>query len=283
VDDGPKAENGVLYIGPWDAAAKAVLTTRWPFASMKELGPAFSRIDLSRAPQGSCPGWNDRVGLEELSKTGNTRVAIGFFCDAGGRAEGVRVFQAGEEQDRRRVDWRRADPPDPVAWPIATIAASLRIPLELITRVARPERPPLAVAVEALLNGQAPATDELRHQALQLLGAMDHPQVTALLVEQVRAEDWVARFHAVRSYARKDRGPGQEGRPTLDSLLADPDEGVRENLLRGIAELLPDVAFADVALHRQIDAAAARGLADQDEDVRAAAAEVQALRKKLLG
>lgn len=282
-EERPQAENGVLYIGPWDGAAKAVAGARWPFAVMRELGPAFSRLDLSRAPAGTCPGWNDRPGLEELSRTGPTRVAIGFFCDAAGRAEGVRVFQDGEERDRRRVDWTRASPPDPIAWPISTIAMSLKIPVDLITRTPRPERPPLAVAVEALLNGQTAPSDELRNQALQLLGGMDHARVTTVLVEQLKAEDWVARFHAVRAYARKNRGPGQEGRPTLDALLADQDEGVRENALRGIAELLPDVEFSDAALHRQIDAAVAKGLADADEDVRAAATELQDLRRKLLG
>lgn len=279
----PQSENGVLYLGPWDELAKKLVSMRWPFARLTELVPGLMRLDMSDTPRGICPGFNDRDTLALLSQTGERRVAIGFFCDAIAGAEGVRVFEAGDERDRRRVEWARANPPDPIAWPIAALAVSLKLPVERITRVQRPERPHLAVAIEALLNGGAPASPELRHQALQLFGAMDHARVTAVLVEHLRSDDWVARFHAVRSYARKNRVPGKEGRPALDSLLVDEDEGVRENALKGIAELLPEVAFSDVELQQQIDAAIKKGLADADDDVREAAAQVAALRKKLLG
>ncbi|MCO5172063.1 MAG: HEAT repeat domain-containing protein [Planctomycetes bacterium] len=280
----PRAENGVLFLGPWGEASRAFALARWPFARDAEVAPAVTRLDLSGAPPGDCPAYTDGPGLAMLSVTGQPgALVVGYFCDADMGAEGVRVFEAGQERDRRRVEWSRADPPDPVAWPVASTAVSLGLPVEALTRVARPPRPPLALAVEALLNGEAPPTAELRHQALQLLGGMDHPRVTTLLIEHLRSDDWVARFHAVRGYARLPRGPGQEGRPPLDALLQDEDEGVRESALRGIAELLPEVAFSDRDLQAQIDAAIGKGLADPDEDVRAAAEEARALRTKLLG
>lgn len=279
----PQSENGVLHLGPWDEPARELARQRWPFAKVAEVVPGLTRLDLSDSPRGVCPGFNDRDTLALLSRTGERRVAIGFFCDAIAGAEGVRVFEAGTERDRRRVEWARANPPDPIAWPISALAVSLKMPVERITRVPRPERPPLAVAIEALLNGGAPPAPELRHQALQLFGAMDHARVTAVLIEHLKSDDWVARFHAVKSYARKHRAPGKEGRPALESLLGDEDEGVRENALKGIAELLPEVTFSDVDLHRQIDAAIAKGLADADDDVRVAAESVRELRKKLLG
>lgn len=279
----PQSENGVLYLGPWDDLAKKLASLRWPFAKIAQVVPGLTRLDLSDSPRGVCPGFNDRDTLALLSQTGERRVAIGFFCDSIAGAEGVRVFEAGTERDRRRVEWRTANPPDPIAWPIAALAVSIKLPLETITRVARPARPALAVAIEALLNGGAPPNAELRHQALQLFGAMDHARVTAVLIEHLKSDDWVARFHAVKSYARKHRGPGKDGRPPLQSLLGDEDEGVRENALKGIAELLPEVTFSDKELHEQIDAAIARGLADADDDVKRTAAQVQELRKKLLG
>lgn len=284
--DGPRAENGVIYLGPWDDAARSFASGRWSFGTTAELAPGVTRIDLSAASGGARPGFEDREGLLLLSRTGPRRVAAGFFCDAGAQMEGVRLFEEGRERDRPpagRVSWTRAQPPDPVAWPIGMLAAAFQLPPEKITRVARPARPPLTVAVEALLNGGQPATAELRQQAVQLIGGMDHPRITEVLVAQLRSDDWVTRFHAVRGYARKHRRPGQDGRPPLDALLDDADEGVREAALKGIAELLPEVAFSDQDLHRQIDRAIARGLADADDDVKAAAAQAQALRKKLLG
>jgi hypothetical protein len=275
----PKAENGVLYVGPWGEAQRALVTARWPAAKVATLGP-FTRIDLSGTARGTCPGFNDHEALAALSAAAP---AIGFFCDGVAGAEGVRVFEQGRERDRRRVEWARPNPPDPAGWPIASLALTLGLPIEAITRVARPERPPLAVAVEALLNGKPAATSELRDQALQLLGAMDHAHVTGVLITHLKAEDWVARFHAVRAYARKNRGPGQEGRPALDALLADPDEGVRENALKGMAELVPEVAFSDRELQGQLDRAIARGLADEDDDVKAAATALREVRQKLLG
>ncbi|MBX3468691.1 MAG: HEAT repeat domain-containing protein [Planctomycetes bacterium] len=291
----PRAESGVLVVGGWSEAARAFALERWPFAREVELAPGVTRLDLSGAAPGDHPGFTDGPGLAMLSVVGaqGGGPVVGYFCDADLRAEGARVFEAGQERDRRRVEWARAGappeggrpvvPPDPIAWPVAATAVSLGLPVEALTRVPRPPRPPLALAVEALLNGEAPATAELRHQALQLLGGMDHPRVTALLVEHLRSDDWVARFHAVRAYARRPRAPGQEGRPPLDALLQDEDEGVRESALRGIAELLPEVAFSDRDLQAQIDAAIGKGLADADDDVRAAAEEARALRVKLLG
>jgi hypothetical protein len=283
-DEAPRAENGVLFVGPWNEGPIQLVKARWPFARVTEVAPGLTRVDLSDSQRGSCPGFNDGPGLAMLSVTGGPRgLAIGFFCDGLLGAEGVRVFEGGRERDRRRVEWKSAQPPDPIAWPISATAVSLGVAIEAFTRVARPPRPALALAVEALLNGEAPATPELRHQALQLFGGMDHARVTSVLIEHLRADDWVARFHAARAYARKNRGPGQEGRPPLDALLADDDEGVRENALRGIAELLPDVEFSDRALQAQIDAAIKKGLADADDDVRAAADALKQLRTKLLG
>lgn len=283
-DEAPRAENGVLFIGAWTDGSRELVQARWPFASTREVAPGLTRVDLSASQRGSCPGFNDGPGLAMLSVTGGPRgLAIGFFCDGMLEAEGVRVFEGGRERDRRRVEWKTAQPPDPIAWPISATAVSLGVPVEAFTRVARPARPPLALAVEALLNGEAPASPELRYQALQLFGGMDHARVTALLVEHLRSDDWVARFHAVRAYARRNRGPGQEGRPALEALLADEDEGVRESALRGIAELLPEVEFSDQALQAQIDAAIRRGLADADDDVKVAAEDLKALRVKLLG
>lgn len=281
-DDRPEAENGALALFPLDDPALRVIEARWPFARVSPFGTG-ARIDLSTSPRGSCPGFNDLEGLALLARTGPRRVVIGFFCDGRAQAEGVRVVEGGREVQRGRVDWATAQPRDPIAWPVAGIALSLGVPLEAITRVRRPERPPLAVALEALLNG-APVEDAaMRHQALGILGGMNAPPATAALVRALAHDDWVTRFHAVRAYARVHRQPGQGGNPPLDALLADADEGVREAALRGISELLPSVEFADAPLHRQIDAAIARGLADADDDVRALAEQVRELRRKLLG
>lgn len=282
--EAPRAENGVLFIGAWGDGPRQLVAARWPFAATTEVAPGLTRVDLSASQRGACPGFNDGPGLAMLSVTGGPKgLAIGFFCDGLVGAEGVRVFEGGREQQRHLVEWKKADSPDPVAWPIAATALSLGVALEAFTRVARPPRPPLAIAVEALLNGEAAATPELRHQALQVFGGVEHAQVTTVVIEHLRAEDWVTRFHAVRAYARRRRGQGQEGRPPLDALLTDEDEGVRENALRGMAELLPDVEFADRALQAQLDAAIKKGLADPDEDVRAAAEALRALRVELLG
>jgi hypothetical protein len=287
--ESPKAENGVLFLGAWSEDAKALVAARWPKARVTALGQAM-RIDLSDAPRGACPGMNDGPAIGalsllqgELGETARPRVAIGFYCDAVAKAEGFRLFDSGRERDRRKVDWATANPPDPVAWPIGSLALTLGLPVSSITSVVRPPRPPLAVALEAVLNGEEPSSPELRHQAVQLLGSMDIDVASDALGKQVRHEDWVTRFHAVRAYARLHRKPGQGKRPRLDALLADEDEGVREAALQGILELLPRVEFQDKPLHEQIDAAVVRGLADPDEDVRAAAAKVKDLRRELLG
>lgn len=278
----PEAENGCLLLFPPDEPAMKLVEQRWPFARVSPFGNGL-RIDLSGAPKGSNPGFEDTVGLVGLSRSGPKRVVIGFFCDSKNKTEGVRVIDAGREAQRGKVEWAKANPPDPIAWPVAGVAMSLGVPIEAITRVKRPPRPPLAVACEALLNGGKVDEDKLRHQAIDLLGNMANEPATKAIAGQLKHTDWVTRFHAVRAYARVQRQQGQGDKPALDALLADEDEGVREAALKGIAELLPSVTFSDAPLHRQIDQAIKLGLADADEDVREVAAKVQELRKQLLG
>lgn len=281
----PRAENGVLFLHPLDEPAESFVKRRWPFAKVTPFGPG-ARIDLSASERGSCPGFNDADGLRGLSATGPRRVAIGFFCDSIGKAEGVRIVDDGREVLRLLAEWATANPPDPVAWPIAELARKLQAPLEAITRVPRPGRPKIAVALESLLNG-GDGSDlvdaELKRQALETLGELAIEPATAALVRCLKSKDWVVRFHAVRGYARVARKHGQDGRPPLDALLVDEDEGVREAALKGIGELLPSVDFADADLHRQIDAAIKKGLADADEDVRETAEKLREFRKKILG
>ncbi len=276
----PEVENGAVLLGPFVDEAQAIVRHCWPFARTSPLGDAATRIDLSAAPGGACPGVEDSGGLAMLSVVAPV---FGWFCDARAGVEGVRVFDGGHERDRRLVEWSRGQPADPIAWPIGSLALTLQLPVDAITRVARPGRPPLSLAIEALLNGAAPPEAPLLHQALEALGSLELDRATEVLVTHLRVDDWVARFHAARAYTRLHRRPGQDGRPRLEALLADDDEGVREAALAGLLELLPRVEFSDLDLHGQIDAAVARGLADEDEDVRATAARVQALRRELLG
>jgi hypothetical protein len=285
VTDQPKAENGVLFLHPYDEPAQAFVKQRWPFAKVSPFGPG-ARVDLSDSERGACPGFNDLEGIRGLSSTGPRRVAIGFFCDSIGKAEGIRIVDAGREVMRLLVDWATANPPDPIAWPVAELARKLDVPLEAITKVPRPGRPRIAVALESLLNGGdgADVKDaDLKKEALETLGELAIEPATAALVRCLKSADWVVRFHAVRSYARLPRKHGQDGRPALDELLKDEDEGVRESALHGIGELLPSVDFADAELHKQIDAAIKKGLADQDEDVKATAEKLREFRKKVLG
>ena len=149
--------------------------------------------------------------------------------------------------------------------------------------MARPARPPLALAIEALLHGEPVAEAGARHEALQVLGGIPHPEATRALARALRSADWVDRFHAARAYAARARGQGQEDLPRLETLLGDEDESVRQAALEGITVLVGEVAFSDRELHRQIDAAIARGLADGDDDVREAARTAQERRRELLG
>ena len=182
-----------------------------------------------------------------------------------------------------RVEWEGAQPADPIAWPISTLALSLQVDITDVTRVTRPPRPPLTLAIEALFADEQVESAELRYEALRILGQMEHPESTRVLIRMLKSEDWVARFHAARSYVRLKRGQGEEGRPRIETIFDDEDEGVREAALEGVAELIRAVDFSDQELHRQIDASIKRGLADEDEDVRAAAMTAEALRTKLLG
>lgn len=278
----PRAENGILYVGPEPDEQLERVRARWRSARGEVLGEGLLRIDLSSSPRGSCPGYNDVELLAELSRRG-PGVAFGFFCDGVGRAEGVRVFEAGRRIDARHVEWDRPPVPDPIAWPIASLALSLGLSVERLTRVERPPRPALPVAVEALLAGARPEDDALRRRALDLLGSLDLPEASAALARALESDDWIDRYHAARAYARRRRGQGSDGLPRLEEIGADPDESVREALLEGIQELIPEVDFQDTALQEQIDRAVSHGLEDEDEDVRAAAARARALREELLG
>jgi len=280
----PRAENGVLFLGPWEDAPRQLVAERWPFARVAQLAEGLVRIDTSASKRGSCPGFNDFDGIAALSRVAPDAVAIGFFCDGVTGSEGVRIYENGAQKQRAKERWAEPRLPDPILWPISRLALSLRLPVEAVTRVERPGRPPVSVAIEALLKGEDAETPELRHQALAALGELDGVEaVTTALVRHLSHEDWVSRFHAARSYARRLRGQGQEGRPPLEALLDDADEGVREAALEGICDLLPEVAFSDFELQRQIDRAVERALTDEDEDVQAAGERARELRRSLLG
>lgn len=277
------AENGVLVLAPLEETTAALVRSRWPYAAITPIaGGAGARIDLSAAPRGR-PGFEDREGLALLSLIPPGPQVVGWFCDGERGVEGVRVVAEGRLQEEAGVDWSRPPVPDPLAWPIGRIALQLGLPVEAITKVPRPARPPIALAIEGLLHGEPVAEAEVRHQALQVLGEIPLAEATAALARALGSSDWVDRYTAARAYARRPRQQGQDGRPRLDALLADQDESVREAVLLGIAELIPEVAFADTDLQRQIDAAIARGLADEDDDVKAAAAAARDRRRELLG
>lgn len=280
----PRAENGILYLGQPSEVVQALIQSRWPYARVGPFhGGAATRIDLSGAPPGRRPGVGDAEGLALLSLVPPGAPVIGWFCDADLGAEGVRIFVEGGEERGSSVKWAEAPVPDPLAWPLGQLSMDLRLPVEAITRVPRPGRPPLAVAIEALLHAEEVTEPELRHQALELLGQLPHPEATRALVRALGSSDWVDRFHAARAYASRVRGQGTGELPDLASLMGDEDESVRQAALEGITQLVAEVEFSDQALQRQIDAAIARGGADQDEDVRAAAEVAQARRRELLG
>lgn len=281
VSDPPKAENGIIHVGEWDAPHEALIRQRWPQAVIDHAAKHLTRIDLSNTERGACPGFNDFELLGDLSHAGG--IVFGFFCDGVKGAEGVRVFERGRQRERLRVEWETAQPQDSIAWPIAALAMSLQVEISAVTRVTRPPRPSLTLAVEALLASQPAQSAELTYQALQILGDMEHPEATQALLRALKSEDWIERFHAARGYARLFRDQGQSGLPRLDTLLDDEDEGVREAALEGLAELIHHVEFSNREVHMQIDRSIKRGLADEDEDVRAAATKAQGLRTKLLG
>ena len=141
----------------------------------------------------------------------------------------------------------------------------------------------LSLALEDLLHGRTPTDAQAWHQALQAMAQLDGEPITAALIAQLGHDDWQARFYAAKSYACVPRGQGQDDRPPLDALLGDADEGVREAALEGVLSLIDKVEFKDAALIAQIDAAIARGLSDDDEDVQAMAGRAQAERQRLLG
>jgi HEAT repeats len=282
-DTRPKAQNGVLFVGLWDEATANLVREQWPYATTDALSAGLHRIDLSRSERGLCPGINDTRGLISLSRAAKGVMVAGFFCDSITGREGVRVFESGVQLRRARVEWARPTTPDPLTWPVGSLALSLRIPVDQITTVARPARPPLIVAMQDMVNGGDAETPELRHDAIRVMGHSPQPEITELLGRLLTHEDWVTRFHAARSYASLRRPFGEGGLPSLADLLDDEDEGVRESALRGVATLIHDVDLVDRAVHALIDAAVARGLADEDEDVRAAAEEAQRLRAELLG
>ena len=278
------AQNGVWFVGRWDAAVEDLARALWPKVRAEEVREGLTRLYLgvvSRVPR--CPGFNDFEGLAGLSRAHREAQAIGFFCDAEHRKEGVRVFQDGRQVVRRVVEWDEAPVEDPMAWPVGLLSIQLGLQPEDVTEVARPPRPELPLAMEALLRGEEPSRPELRHKALEAFGRSASAPMTEALVRHLRHEDWVTRFHAARSYSRLPRGAGEGERPRLESLLDDEDEGVREAVLEGVCELIPEVSFSDRELHAQIDRVIARGLTDEDEDVRGAAEAAQALRRELLG
>ncbi|MCA8925337.1 MAG: HEAT repeat domain-containing protein [Planctomycetes bacterium] len=281
--ESPRAQDGALILGPWSKELEALLRTRWPFAEPRQLGPRFWRVGTRAAPPGTCPGFNDWKTLRELSEASEDGLVVGFFCDAELEAEGVRIFERGRETLRTRVEWAQATTPDSVTWPIARIGLMLGVPVDVITQVERPPRPPLTLALEALHREEPVEDPATRRAALDVLAHTVDPHAEAILLRFLAAEDWVDRMHAARSFASARREFGEGERPTLLSLLEDPDEGVREAVLEGLHALISGVEFSDDAIHAQIDAAIERGLGDDDEDVQAAAAQAQELRKSLLG
>jgi hypothetical protein len=279
----PQAQNGLLFLGGWDDDVRRWLIERWPFATCGELAPGLIRVDLSGSEPGLCPGFNDAEGLRLVSELKPNAVAMGYFCDGVHGAEGVRIFAGGKLLNRQHMKWDEAQIPDPIVWPIGKLAMSVQLPPEAVVQVERPARPPLSLAMEDLLHGKTPSDTKAWHQALEAMGQLQGEPVTDALTRQLQSDDWQVRFYAARSYACQPRGQGQDARPPLDSLLDDDDEGVREAVLEGLLNLIQQVEFSDAGLLAQIDAAIERGLADDDEDVSAAATKAQALRQQLLG
>jgi len=279
----PRAQNGFLFLGPWDDEVQAWVQERWSCALFAPLANGLTRVDLSKSERGTCPGFNDADGLADASQLRPGAVAMGYFCDSLTGIEGVRIYVDGQQLNRERLEWEQARIPDPVVWPIGKLALSVQLPVEAIVQVERPARPALSLALEDLLHGKTPSDPQAWHQALEAMSQLRGDPITDTLVQQLQADDWQIRFYAAKSYACQVRGQGQDDRPPLEALLDDADEGVREAALEGVLSLIKQVEFSDTAMLTQIDAAVARGLKDDDEDVQAAAARAQALREQLLG
>ena len=94
VSDPPKAENGIVHFGEWGAAHEGAVRDRFPQAIVDHPAQHMTRVDLSKTPRGTCPGFNDDELLTEMSSAGG--VVFGFFCDGVNGAEGVRVFEQGQ-------------------------------------------------------------------------------------------------------------------------------------------------------------------------------------------
>lgn len=273
-----KAESGILVAGPLSDDARAILAEALAY----DPAPLSEHVTCVRC-EDPRKGYELTQVLFQLSALCPESAVVGFFCDSVAGAEGARLFQGGREVERRELVWSEAEGTDSLSWPIGSLAMTLGINPASLSRVARPERPALAQTLEGLFREEEPSEPELLRQALELLGQLPMPEVSAVLVRYLSHEDWVTRYHAAKAYCRINRDPGQEGRPRLERILDDEDEGVREAALQGIAELIPEISFSDQELIAQIDAALERGLGDEDEDVRAAAEEAAELRKRLIG
>mgnify|MGYP002634945181 CR=1 FL=1 len=273
-----KAESGILVAGPISPDASAILSEALAYDPV-----ALNEHVVCVRSEDPRKGYEMTQVLFQLSALCPECAVVGFFCDGVAGAEGARLFQGAREVERREQVWAEAEGSDSLSWPIGSLAMTLGLAAHELTRVERPERPPLAQSLEGLFRNEEPSDPALLRQAIELLGQLPMPEVTEVLVRYLAHPDWVTRYHAARAYSRIDRGAGQEGRPRLESILSDEDEGVREAMLQGLAELIPETSFSDVELISQIDAALELGLKDEDEDVRAAAEEAAELRKRLIG
>lgn len=273
-----KAESGILFAGPLPPEGRAILSAALAYEPV----PLSEHVQVVRC-EDPRKGYELTSVLFQLSALAPEAAVLGFFCDSVAGAEGARLFQGGREAERREIVWDEVRGSDPLSWPLGSLAMTLGLDPAELTRVKRPGRPPLAEALEGLIRGEEPSERELLHQALELLGQIPAPQVSAVLVKYLSHEDWVTRYHAAKSYCRQAREFGSEGHPRLEEVLDDQDEGVREAALQSLAHLLPEVKFSDKDLVAQLDAALEKGLADADEDVRAAAEELAELRQRLIG
>ncbi|MBL4846324.1 MAG: HEAT repeat domain-containing protein [Planctomycetes bacterium] len=273
-----KVESGILVAGPMTPDATAILSEALAYDPV-----VLSEHVVCVRTEDPRKGYDLTAVLFQLSSLCPECAVVGFFCDSVAGAEGARLFQGGREVERREMVWAEAEGSDSLSWPIGSLAMTLGIQANELTRVVRPERPPLAQSLEGLFRNEEPTDPELLRQAIELLGQLPMPEVTEVLVRYLTHPDWITRYHAARAYSRIDRGAGLEGLPRLESILEDEDEGVREAALQGLAELIPETSFSNVELISQIDAALEIGLKDEDEDVRTAAEEAAELRKRLIG
>lgn len=272
------AESGILVAGPLSPEAKAILSEALAYDPVR-----LSEHVICVRCEDPRKGYELTQVLFQLSALCPESAVVGFFCDSVAGAEGARLFQGGQEVERRELVWDEAGGSDSLSWPIGSLAMTLGIQPSALSRVSRPERPALAQVLEGLFREEEPSEPELLHQALELLGQLPMPEVSEVLVRYLSHDDWATRYHAAKAYTRLNRGAGQDGLPRLESILEDEDEGVREAALQGISELLAEISFSEKKLIEQIDAAIERGLKDEDEDVRAAAEEAAELRKRLIG